>query len=525
MKQLEILKYNKILHLLDPNDLPDDFPGGGSGGGGDINPSGGGTGGTGSGTTSSVIIPTLSISPNIDQSVAIGTKRCITASGTISLPQEAERYAILDSGCAPTLGTGTWIKTCGTNPAPDAETVNTTLLYKYQPFHIVGSNGVFSTPGGSINNTDAQIGVKTTNGYYFYWDVMKYCNATPGNCGSNWLGYARIINPNGVGVTISGGLVEANQQFKVKSDGTRIIWEYTTYNRWVYNYCYVTIPEAGGDFQFYVNALFLGNTWTNLRTYRGSYQGTVKPEDFIWSTNCSDNLQINGNKACYTPTVPGACQVCVSTVNTQPKCINIVSSPLYIRPVNSNCIGCGESTDCANIPNPTQPIVTLSSTVSNSININWNDSLSFTNGLYYELDVNGDVQDVLDSSVVLSDLATGDYTISVRAIDACGESEWTSPQTITISASESEFLPPEDFTLNIIDDSNPTAIIYGASWTSSVGAVDYEIWVGDPQSSIILTTTLLNVTIGTLFTGLKLSVRAVDAFSNYSGFSNIEVVP
>lgn len=523
MNRIELLKYNKVLYNVSPPG--DDFPtgGGGSGGGDGTTTSGGGTNGGQSGTTSSIVIPSLSISPSTDQSIATGTTICFTASGSISLPQEPEQNAVLNAGCAQSLGTGIWVKNCGTSPAPDAETVNSTLLYRNQPFHIVAQNAVFGTPGGSMNNSDALLGVKTTNGYYFYWDVLKYCNSTPGYCESNWLGYVRVINPNGVGSTLSGGLVEANQKFKVRSDGTRIIWEYTTENNWAYNYYSIPIPEDSGDFQFFVNALYVGNTWANIRTYRGSYQATVKPEDFLWNSNCLDNLVINGNKACYTPLVPGSCQVCVSTINTEPKCVNVVSSPLFLKPVNIPCQSCGDETDCSNIPNPTQPSISLSSTVDDAIDITWDDSTSFTTGLFYEVNINSAIQNVLDSTMHLTGLVPGVYDVSIRAIDACGQSDWTPIQSITIPVSSS-FEAPQNFTIDIIDDSDPSNIIYGVSWDSVLGAVAYEVWAGNPQSTLLSSTILTNITLGTLFSGLSLSVRAIDAFSNYSPFSSIEVI-
>lgn len=534
MKQLQILKFNKLLYNLSPYDLPgDDFPGGGGGGGGvgggdGTTTTGGGTNGGQSGTTSSVIIPSLSISPSTSQSIAVGTTLCFSASGSIYLPQEPEQFAIMDVGNNKSLGTGTWTKTVGNNPAPDAETLNSTLLYRQQPFYIQGQNGVFGTPGGgfgSMVNTDALIGVKSTNGYLFYWDVMRYCNATPaGICTAGWSGYARMIYPSGVGVTIGGGPVEFNQKFKIKSDGTAIIWEYTTRGNWAYNYTRFTIPEDSGDFQFYVNALYVNNTWTNLKTYRGSYQGTVKAEDFIWNSNCIDQLTPSGATACYTAITPGSCQVCVSTINTEPKCVNVVSSPLFLKPTSVECKSCGDVTDCSNIPDPIMPNITVSSTASDNINVIWQDSVSFTSGLYYEVDINGTSQNVLDSSINLIGLSADTYAIKVRAVDDCGASAWSTTQSITIP-SASGFSAPANFNVEVEDDSNPSNIVYKANWDSVPGAVAYEVWAGDPPSTLLKSTILTEEVLGVLPTGLQLRVRAIDPSNDYSPYSTIEVIP
>lgn len=518
MKTLfEILKSCRVLHNLEPID---DFPGGG-GGGGDAGTNQGGTGGGTSGTTSGIIIPTLTLTPSTDQSVAIGTTTCFTASGTFSLTQESEQNAIIDLGCS-LSSTGTWMKTCGTNNAPDAECHNSRLLYRKQPFGITGTNGSFvgATPGSPTNNTHLFIGVKSTNGYYFYWDIFKYCNATSGNCGSNWLGYVKVNYPDGTIQTLSGGLIEFNQQFRVKSDGTRIIWEYTTYNNWAYGYYSLPIPSDSGDFQFFVNALWMNNTWNNLKTYRGSYQGVINSDEFIWTSNCIDNIEINGNEACFTPTSPGSCNICVTTTNATPVCVDVVASPLYLNPIDKDCNNCNDNIDCLNIPNPTKPIISIDSILNNTININWENSISFTTGLYYEIDVNGDIQKVLDNNITLSELEDGNYIFKVRAIDDCGESDWSDEATINIDSFLLFPAAPTDFLVEYIEEDGQ----YKATWVASLGAVEYEIWIGDPQTMFLISSTDTIEYLGTLMPGLKLSVKAKDSFDVYSDFSNIVTI-
>ena len=248
-------KFNNIPgFLLAEPELDGETGGGGSGG--STRGSGGGTGGGQSGTTSSVILPSFSLSPSGNQSIAIGSTICFTASGSISLPQEPERIAVLDVGYGQSSN-GVWVKSHGGNVYQyNSEASNSNVIYKKQPCYITGRNTFFNTPGGSINNSSTILGLKSTNGYFYYWEVFKYCegdNSNGGDCGNRWFAYPKITTPTGV-ITLGGGHVEQNQIFRVKSTGNRIIWEYTTENNWVYNYATVPIPEEVGDFYFFVRS-------------------------------------------------------------------------------------------------------------------------------------------------------------------------------------------------------------------------------------------------------------------------------
>lgn len=441
LKLKDIINNTRVLNNLQSpiEDYQNDgFPigSGSSQGGGN---SGGGMGGGTAGTTSSNLISGLTLSPNTNQSIVTGTTLCLNASGVLVFPQEGEQSALLTGGCsAMSVGSlGTWVKNCGTNGNYDGEAYDTNLIYKNRPFQFTGTNASFiNNPGGQFNNVHLMIGVKTTGGYKFIWEVYRYCNANgSSNCGSRWISTCKLVYPNGAATTLNTGYVEFNQQFRLRSDGNTISWDYTTEGKWVYNRIYMTIPADSGDFQFIVNALWMGNVWTNLMTYKGSYQATPRPEDYIWTSDCTDNLVITGNKACYTPITPGYCKICVSTINLTPQCVSVVSSPLTLTPVGIDCENCGgnQAIQCENIPNPTLPIVTLSSSSSTSISINWASSISFTTGLFYEININGDIQTTLDNDVIINSLPPATYTISVRAIDSCGESTWSTPQNITLS--------------------------------------------------------------------------------------------
>ena len=510
---LDIINRTRVLSNLEGP--PDDFPPIGIPGGG-----GHGHGGGSGGTTTGVIVSGITLSPSGNQSVAIGVKTCFTASGAISLPTESNRVAVIDVGCYQTAS-GVWIKDCGTNGAFDAEGLNSKLIHPRQPFHISGTNTVFvgGTPGPPMNNVVLLIGVKSTAGYKFFWSVYKYCNSTPGDCSVRWKANASITFPDGSTVNMSTGLVEFNQTFKVKSDGTRIIWEYTTEQNWVYNYAWFNLPSDVGNLQFFVNAAYIGNTWTNLITYRGSYQATIQPDEFIWSTNCPTNLEIDGDKACFVSTTPGSCDVCVNALGLDPVCATVVSSPLYLNPVDTDCGSCGGPTECLNIPDPTIPVITTT-TIDDTITVSWSDSTSFTTGLYYQVDVNGVVTDVLDSTVLLTSLANDTYDIKVRAVDDCGQSDYSNIETVIINNALIPISAPANFLLTPLSGPPTT---YTASWDAVVGAVEYEIFIGNPQSTFVIATTSTSIFLGQLINGLSFSVRAKDGSNVYSSFSNIEI--
>lgn len=518
MNILHIIKNQKILNYY-PHQIEDfPYPGGGTGGGG-------GGGGTGGGIPSGIIVPGLVISPPGDQALAIGVKRCFTATGTLSLPAMATQSVNIDVGCSK-FSNGTWEKTCGTNGPPDDECFSSKLIHKKQSFSVEAKNTLFQTPGPPYNNFDMIFGVKSTNGYYFYWTVYKYCNATAGYCNSDWLAQCRMHYPDGTVVNLASGYVEFAQTFRLRSDGNRLSWDYTTHNNWVNNRYYVTIPEDVGKFQVFTNALWLTNRWEGFKMQVGAYQGEIGEDEYIWSTNCPAIMNINKRIACYTPTLPGSCDLCVSAQDLDPVCINIVSAPLYLHPIGIDCGLCGGDITCVGIPAPTTPVISVTN-IDDSIIITWSDSTSFTTGLYYEVEITPTLGskttiDVLDSSVTLVSQPDDTYNIRVRALDDCGESAWSNTETITIDTSL--FLPsgPANFTISPMG-TNPET--YTATWDPVVGSVEYEIWIGNPQTTLLATTTGTSLFLGQLISGLELSVRSKDGLGAYTSFSTIQTIP
>lgn len=383
------------------------------------------------GQTSSNIVPSLSIYPSENQSIVVGTTLCITASGVLAFPQEAEQLTILDGGCSANNVPGFWGKNCGINGEYDGEAFDTKLIHKKRPWQFTGRNSSLNSPSTAPVNIQLLLGVKSTGGYYFYWHVGKHCNSLS-NCNDVWTGAIRMVSPDGTQTSFRTGYFEYRQLFRVRSDGNAIVWDCTTENKWANNIWGVPIPADAGDFQFFTNAAYFNNTWTELKGFKGSYQASFGAEDFNWTSSCNDDLVVTGNKACFTPTTTSHCQICVSTINSDPKCVSVVASPLSLKPAGIECKSCGtENIDCANIPNPSLPVVTLVKT-GNSVAISWTSSTSLTYGLYYEISINGTIQSALDTDVTINSLPTGAHVIRVRALDACGESAWSASQTVNI---------------------------------------------------------------------------------------------
>lgn len=76
-------------------------------------------------------------------------------------------------------------------------------------------------------------------------------------------------------------------------------------------------------------------------------------------------------------------------------------------------------------------------------------------------------------------------------------------------------------------DPDPSHPLYDCSWEAVSGAVEYEIWSGEPQTNFVssVPSTLLHESLGNVLSGRKFSVRAKNANGDYSPFSNFEIVP
>ena len=342
---LKNLKFRNLKLLEFP---PDEGGGSGDEGGGGVGlpPGGGGdpppSGGGGTTPPSGSFLPSITISPNTTQHVAVETQRCFTAIASISVAQEDERLAAFDpevvNGCdVYDASVGYWRKQCGGNSIYDAYTSVPQLIYHSQPFYIVGANSEFNTPGVPNNNTSCYIGVQGTGGWDFMWEVFAYCNTTvTGSCTVTWFGNCRVRNPSNVVTDIALVGVNFNENFRVRSDGTTIYWEKSTAGVWSVAATYAN-PTDGGDYQFFVDALFLQNTWTNVRTFRGSWQGQVP---VTWTVPDGGTLTGTGNTRCFSAPTAGDYSICVEAEGLEPLCIDIVVEPLYFTPVGYECGEC-----------------------------------------------------------------------------------------------------------------------------------------------------------------------------------------
>jgi hypothetical protein len=367
---LEILKSRLKLVPLEGDG--GEFGGGGGGGyipPGEVPTEGGGGGGSSSSTSpTGNFLPTITISPNTPQTLAVGTNRCFTALAAISIPQEDERFAdfdpeIINGADCYDASIGYWRKNAGGNAIYDAETIVPELIYNKQPWRIEATNTEFSTPGGANNNTSVIMGVRSTGGYAFFWELLKYCNSTPGDCGSGWFAHVKMNTPSTT-ISLSYGAIEQSQFFRVRSDGTRIWWEYTTEGNWAYNYYGLDIPADAGDFYFFVNGLYLNNSLSYIKTFRGSWQGTVPVE---WTTPDGGTLSGTGNTRCFTTDTPGEYSICAGAPGIEPVCVDITADDLFYIPIGFDCDSCIFSGTVVNFQTNAEGILTADGgTVLNS---------------------------------------------------------------------------------------------------------------------------------------------------------------
>lgn len=507
MNLLNIINSQKILHNLQAPIDPDI----------DIYPGGGWIPGSGGGAISGALVPYLSISPpGKNRSLAIGVTTCFTAEGVISLPDKAYENVNINIGLSQ-FSNGKWKKTSGSNGVMDDECLNNKLIHKKQSFSVMAKNTTFITPGPPNNNFDISFGIKSTSGYYYYWTIYKYDTG-------DWFAQCKMRKPDGVIVNLKNLLADLNQTFLIRSDGGRLLWDYTVNNEWVYAVHQLQIPDDVGSFQVFVDGAYLDNEIDEFKIKTGPYQGKVQDDEFIWTTDCPNSIEINGNKLCYTPTISGSCSICVSAPGLDPICINTVSSPPFLYPVGIQCNSCSDDIDCNNIPNPTDPIISAF-TIEDTITINWLPSISFTSGLYYELEINGISTDVLDTDVTLINQLDGSYSIKVRAVDDCGQSNWSNIVVVIVNNGGLPIGPANFY----LDPSMMRPIEYTAYWDPIGGAIEYEIWIVNagpppPLPSKIATTNLTTYYLGILPSGLPLAVRARIGISTYTDFSNIEIV-
>lgn len=290
---------------------------------------------------------TLAISPQGTIKVAQNITQCLNASSIISIPAVAEHYANFPTEI--TIGSDTctiydssigyWRKNCGANSVYDAETVEPSSVYHLQPFYIVGINGEFvgATPGPPNNDVDLWIGAQSTDdSWWFFWQVSKYCNSDPTDCSSDWLARTVIKDPSNTLTYGSYITVNFHEEFRIRSDGFSLYYERRTGGVWVTHFTHPN-PTDALDYDLFVNGYFVGNNWTAVRTWRGSYQGPIPT---TWTVDPTATLDVNANQACFTSSTLGDYTVCVDNQFDDLLCVNIEVDPLYFTPVGFGCDSC-----------------------------------------------------------------------------------------------------------------------------------------------------------------------------------------
>lgn len=290
----------------------------------------------------------ITISPNENVQGVVGIPTCFEAIATIVIPQEDERYIDLpSSGTNWTYTANVWKKTSGGLDVDDAPARVANKIYSFQPFYISSLNLTFTTPAAPNRKYSSYVGVQDSAGNFYGWLVYKDCgNQSPTNCNSttsgnsnqNWKAYFLAADSN-MGAVPNG--VNASEQFRLRSDGINFYWDWytsagATHNRWILGIWTMTIPTTE-NFTFFLNSRYVNNEWHYVRTFRGSYQGTVPT---IWSAPLGGTILGTGDKRCFQSNVAGNFNVCVESEFDDPVCVDIAINPLYFRPTDRPCGAC-----------------------------------------------------------------------------------------------------------------------------------------------------------------------------------------
>lgn len=282
------------------------------------------------------------ISPNENVTGVVGFPVCFSASADVVIPSEDHRVIDLPpSGTNWTFTTSTfvWKRTGGTNGVwGDAVATVTNHIYGLQPFYISGINLTFITPAQPNRFYAVRFGVTDANGVMYEWYLWKNCgNQSPSNCygpntdNSKWHGFAVINN-----VEIFLFFVNFIEEFRLRSDGVRLHWDWKTAGVWRLSQYSIDLPVTD-SFHFHVRSAYNGNEIYGLSTYKGSYVGAVET---TWTAPLGGTITGDGNNRCFTANVPGLYQVCVESDFDAPVCVDVDIDSLYFNPTDFNCGDC-----------------------------------------------------------------------------------------------------------------------------------------------------------------------------------------
>ena len=164
---------------------------------------------------------------------------------------------------------------------------------------------------------------------------------------------------------------------------------------------------------------------------------------------------------------------------------------------------------------PTRPGDAVATDAENLLSLNWAASTDNVGVTSYAVSLNGvQLVPVQANSAVVSDLATGDYDVEIRAIDAAGNV--SVPSKITIRKSI-ENQPPTTPGKAIVQEniSNTSAVLAWEESTDNTGVTGYNVQI---DSRSILTTAANNITVADISTGKTYTakVTALDNAGNVS---------
>lgn len=293
----------------------------------------------------------ISISPNTNVETVVGIPVCFEATATSNFPSEAERCIDLPaSGTNWLYSNCVWEKNGGTLNSWDAPATVTIPIHVNQPFSITGSILSFETPAspnknyfismGVIPNSDPSECEPTGDQCLFGFFISKYCNDVSG-CGFN---NGSVILNNWSAYTVAYGattswiynLVNPSDSFRLRSDGTNLWWDHKRSGLWRLGVYTMPVPDTD-VFQFYLNGLFDNNRLHDIKTVKGTFQGSIP---VTWSAPLGGTLSGTGNNQCFTHGTPGTFQICADTPFDDPVCVDIAVAPLYFNPIGLDCGEC-----------------------------------------------------------------------------------------------------------------------------------------------------------------------------------------
>ncbi len=324
-------------------------PGGVAGSGGGFFPGGGGS--PPPAPPPPAVPAALALTPPGPVAGIVNIPTCFVGSGNVIIPQEDEQYIYLpSSGTNWTydITTGRWQKTGGSGTGVlDAPATSLDTAYGLQPFYLQGFNLEFLTPAAPYRFNDTYLGVLDDSNVFYGWRIWKNCGAnSESTCpdanvddpNKNWKAYALV---NGAQLDIIPIGVNPDEGFRIRSDGASLHWDrYTSSGhpapQWDYSIYSIPLPGST-TFRFHLNSGYFNNVLSTVRTFKGSFIGSVP---FTWTTPLGGTLTGTGNNRCFTSSVPGTYQVCISTASDGPICASITIADLYFQPIGFNCGQC-----------------------------------------------------------------------------------------------------------------------------------------------------------------------------------------